>query len=125
MQHSEYPRRFQVLALASHVFFEELIAMAKKSGKKAAAPAPTPAAPGWPTVRGATEDFRLGCEGLASQGKDMLSALAAANAALGQAMGRMTLELVGLSRATVESAAATGAGMVDAKSLEDVMGPAL
>jgi len=125
MQHSEYPRRFQVLALASHVFFEELIAMAKKSGKKAAAPAPTPAAPGWPTVRGATEDFRLGCEGLAMQGKDMLSALAAANAALGQAMGRMTLELVGLSRATVESAAATGAGMVDAKSLEDVMGPAL
>ena len=98
MQHSEYPRRFQVLALASRVFFEELIAMAKKSGKKAAAPAPTPAAPGWPTVRGATEDFRLGCEGLASQGKDMLSALAAANAALGQAMGRMTLELVGLRR---------------------------
>lgn len=95
--------------------------MAKKSGKKAAAPAPMPAEPEWPTARGAAEGFRLGYDGLASQGKDMLSALVAANAALGQAMGRMTLELVGLNRATVESAAATGAGMVDAKSLEDVM----
>jgi phasin family protein len=47
--------------------------------------------------------------------------LVAANAALSQAMERMSLELVNLTRATVESAAATGAGMVDAKSLEDVV----
>jgi phasin family protein len=98
--------------------------MARKTGKRvaaAAATAPMLPAPAWPTVRGAAEGFRLGYEGMASQGKDMLSALVAANAALSQAMERMSLELVNLTRATVESAAATGAGMVDAKSLEDVV----
>ncbi len=98
--------------------------MAKKTGKRVAAAAATPPmlpAPAWPTVRGAAEGFRLGYEGMASQGKDMLSALVAANAALSQAMERMSLELVSLTRAAVESAAATGAGMVDAKSLEDVV----
>jgi len=98
--------------------------MAKKSGKKVAAAAATPPmlpAPAWPTVRGAAEGFRLGYEGLASHGKDMLSAVVAANAALSEAMERMSLELVGLTRAAVESAAATGAGLVDAKSLEDVV----
>ena len=98
--------------------------MAKKSGKKLAAAAATPAtlaAPAWPTVRGAAEGFRLGYEGLASQSKGMLSAVVAANAALSQAMERMSLELVGLTRAAVESAAATGAGLVDARSLEDVV----
>jgi hypothetical protein len=98
--------------------------MAKKSGKKtaaAAASAPMLPAPAWPTVRGAAEGFRLGYEGLASQGKDMLSALVAANAALSQALEHMSLELVSLTRAAVESAAATGAGLVDARSLEDVV----
>ena len=97
--------------------------MAKKSGKRVAAAATPPMlpAPAWPTVRGAAEGFRLGYDGMASQSKDMLSALVAANAALSQAMERMSLELVSLTRAAVESAAATGAGMVDAKSLEDVV----
>src|SRR5258708_5715266 len=97
--------------------------MAKKSGKKTAAAAakvpmllPTPA---WPTARGAAEGMRLGYEDLATHGKETLSALVAANAALSQALERMSLELVSLARAAVESAAATGAGMVDAKSLED------
>ena len=99
--------------------------MAKKSGKKTAAAAakvpmllPTPA---WPTARGAAEGMRLGDEDLATHGKETLSALVAANAALSQALERMSLELVSLARAAVESAAATGAGMVDAKSLEDVV----
>jgi len=99
--------------------------MAKKSGKKTATAAakvpmllPTPA---WPIARGAAEGMRLGYEDLATHGKETLSALVAANAALSQALERMSLELVSLARAAVESAAATGAGMVDAKSLEDVV----
>ncbi len=99
--------------------------MAKKSGKKAATAAakvpmllPTTA---WPTARGAAEGMRLGYEDLAIYGKETLSALVAANAALSQALERMSLELVSLARAAVESAATTGAGMVDAKSLEDVI----
>jgi len=99
--------------------------MAKKSGKKSAAAAarvpmllPTPA---WPTARGAAEGMRLGYEDLATHGKETLSALVAANAALSQALERMSLELVSLARAAVESAAEAGAGMVDAKSLEDVV----
>ncbi len=99
--------------------------MAKKSGKKAATAAvkvpmllPTPASP---TARGGAEGMRLGYEDLAIYGKATLSALVAANATLSQALERMSLELVSLARAAVESAAATGAGMVDAKSLEDVV----
>ena len=99
--------------------------MAKKSGKKKAAAAarvpmllPTPA---WPTARGAAEGMRLGYEDLATHGKETLSALVAANAALSQALERIGLELVSLARAAVESAAEAGAGMVDAKSLEDVV----
>ena len=98
--------------------------MAKKSGKGTAAAAavvPVLAAPSWPTVRGAAEGIRSGYEDLATQGKDTLSALVAANAALSQALERMSLEWVSLGRAAVESAAAAGAGMVDAKSLDDVL----
>jgi hypothetical protein len=99
--------------------------MAKKSGKKtetAAAKVPMLlSAPAWPTARGAAEGMRLGYEDLATHGKETLSALVASNAALSQALERMSLELVSLARAAVESAAATGAGMVDAKSLEDVV----
>ena len=100
--------------------------MAKKSGKSktvaATAEAPMLAAPTWPTARGAAEGLRIGYEDLATQGKDTLSALVAANAALSQALERMSLELVGLARGVVESAAAAGAGMVDAKSVDDVVG---
>ena len=98
--------------------------MAKKSRKgtmAAAAGLPVLVAPSWPTVRGAAEGIRRGCEDLATQGKDTLSALVAANAAFSQALERMGLELVSLGRAAVESAAAAGAGMVDAKSLDDVV----
>ncbi|MGH7123311.1 MAG: phasin family protein [Stellaceae bacterium] len=99
--------------------------MAKKAAKSkvtpAAAKAQTLTAPAWPTARGAAEGLRVGYEGLATQGKDTLSALVAANAAFSQALERMSLELVGLTRAVVESAAAAGAGMVDAKSLDDVV----
>jgi hypothetical protein len=108
-----------------HVFSRELIAMAKKSANKRAAAAtaklPTRPAPTWPTARGAAEGLRTGYEDLATQGKDTLSALVAANAALTQALERMSLEFVSLARAAVESAAATGAGLVDAKSFEDVV----
>ena len=98
--------------------------MATKSRKKAVAAAaklPTLPAPTWPTVRGAAEGIRVGYEDLVIHGKDTLSAFVAANAALSQALERISLELVGLARASVESAAATGAGLVDAKSLEDVV----
>jgi hypothetical protein len=99
--------------------------MAKKSSKRAAAPAaaavPMVLAPAWPTARGAAEGLRTGYEDFAVQGKDMLSALVAANAAFSQALERMSLEVVSLARAAVESAAAAGAGMVDAKSVDDVM----
>jgi len=77
-------------------------------------------APAWPTVRGAAEGLRTSYEDFAAQGKGALSALVAVNAALSEALERMSLEVVSLARATVESAAATGAGMVDAKSLDDV-----
>jgi hypothetical protein len=98
--------------------------MAKKSGKRGAAAAatvPSLPAPSWPTVRGAAEGFRLGYADLASEGKHSLSALVAVNAALSQALERMTLELVSLARANVESAAATASGLVDATSVEDVI----
>lgn len=98
--------------------------MARKSGKKTAAAAvaaPKLPAPAWPTVSGAAEGIRTGYEDLATQRKDTLSALVAANAALSEALERMSLELVSLARAAVESAAATSAGLVDAKSLEDVV----
>jgi len=98
--------------------------MAKKSGKSTApvaAQVPVLMAPAWPTARGAAEGIRLGYEGLATQGKDTLSAFVAANAAFSQALERMSLEVVSLARTAVESAAATGAGMVDAKSLDDVV----
>jgi hypothetical protein len=78
-------------------------------------------APTSPTARGAAEGLRVGYEGLATQGKDTLSALVAANAAFSQAVERMSLELVGLARGVVESAAAAGASMVDAKSVDDVV----
>lgn len=99
--------------------------MAKRSAKKTAATAvpavPMLSAPAWPTVRGAAEGLRTGYEDFASRGKDLLSAVVAANAALSEALERMSLEWVSLARATVENAAATGAGMVDAKSLDDVV----
>jgi hypothetical protein len=98
--------------------------MARKSGKRtiaAAAEIPMLATPSWPTARGAAEGIRLGYEDLAAQGKHTLSALVAANAAFSQALERISLEVVSLARATVESAAAAGAGMVDAKSLDDVV----
>jgi hypothetical protein len=93
----------------------------KKTGGAAVGPVPTVSAPTSPIARGAPEGLRAGYEDFASRGKHTLSGLAAANAALGQALERMGLELVGLTRATVESAAATGAGMIDAKSLDDVV----
>lgn len=98
--------------------------MAKKSSRgtlAAAAAIPVLAAPSWPTARGAAEGIRRGYEDLATQGKDSLSAFVAANAAFSHALERMSLELVSLGRAAVESAAAAGAGMVDAKSLDDVV----
>jgi hypothetical protein len=99
--------------------------MAKKSRQKTAAAAvsevSTLSVSGLPTVRGAAEGFRAGYEGFAAQGKHTLSALVAANALLSAALERMSLEMVGQARAAVESAAATGAGMVDAKSLDDVV----
>ena len=99
--------------------------MAKKSGKSTAAAAVAPvtmvSAPSWPTVRGAAEGIRISYEDFATQGKHTLSALVAANAALSQAVERMSLEVVNLGRAAVESAAATGAAMVDARSLDDVV----
>jgi hypothetical protein len=99
--------------------------MPKKAGKgravAAAAKAPALMAPTWPTARGAAEGLRVGYEDLATQGKDTLAALVAANAAFSQALERMSLEVVGFTRAVVESAAAAGAGMVDAKSLDDVV----
>ena len=100
--------------------------MAKKSGKRTIAESvpqvPMRLAPvSWPTVRGAAEGMRTSYESLAIQGKDTLSALVAANAALSQALERMSLELVGLARGALESAASIGAGMVDAKSLDDVV----
>ena len=99
--------------------------MVKKSSKSPAAAAvahpPRLSAPAWPTVRGAAEGLRIGYEDFATQGKHTLSALVAANATLSQAFERMSLEVVRLGRAAVESAAATGAAMVDAKSLDDVV----
>ena len=99
--------------------------MAKKSRKSAApakvAEAPALRAPAWPTVRGAAEGISPRFEDFAAQGKDTLSALVAANTALSQALERMSLEVVSLARAAVESAAAAGAGIVDAKSLDDVV----
>jgi len=98
--------------------------MAKKSGKRvvtAAAALPSLPAPVWPKVRGAAEGFGLGYEDFAAEGKHTLSALVAVNAALSQALERMSLELLGLARATVESAAATAAALVDAKSLDEVV----
>ncbi|GEM_PF-2573852 len=97
--------------------------MAQKTRKRTAAATttlPTLSAPTWPTARGAAESLRLGYEDLASQGKETLAALVAANAALSQALERMSLEVVSLARTAVENAAAMGAGMVDAKSVEDV-----
>lgn len=99
--------------------------MAKKSGKRTAAavvaPVPMRSAPAWPAVRSAPEGMRIGYEDFATQGKHTLSALVAANAALARALERMSLEVASLGRAAVESAAATGAAMVDAKSLDDVV----
>lgn len=99
--------------------------MAKKAGKgravAAAAKASALTAPAWPTARGAAEGLRAGYDDLATHGKDTLSALVAANAAFSQALERMSLEVVGFTRAVVESAAAVSAGMVDAKCLDDVV----
>jgi len=91
--------------------------MAKKSGKKTAAAVAKVPTPAWPTATG----MRLRYEELATHGKATLSALVAANAVLSQALERVSLELVSLARAAVESAAEAGAGMVDAKSLEDLV----
>ena len=99
--------------------------MAKKSHKSTAPVAVASVtrltAPARPTVRGAAENLHVGYEGFATQGKHTLSALVAANAALSQAVARMSLEVVSLGRAAVENAAATAAALVDAKSLEDVV----
>src|SRR5579872_298699 len=99
--------------------------MANRAGRRRAAPASAKprvlTAPAWPTARGAAESVRTGYEHLATEGKDALSAFVAANAAFSQALERMSLEMVGLARGMVESAAAAGAGMVDAKSLDDVV----
>jgi hypothetical protein len=107
-----------------HSGVKEAETMAKKPGKNtatAAAIVPTLSGPAWPTVRGAAEGIRISYEDFATQGKHTLSALVAANAALSQAFERMSLEVVSLGRAAVESAAATGAAMVGARSLDDVV----
>lgn len=77
-------------------------------------------APAWLTVRGATENLLVGYEGFATQGRHTFSAVVAANVALSQAVGRVSLEVVSLGGAAVEDAA-TAAALVDAKPLEDVV----
>ncbi len=73
--------------------------MAKRPKTMSAAagdgPAPVRSARAWPTVRGAAEGPRTGCEDYAAQGAHTLSALITANAALSEALERMGLELVG------------------------------
>jgi phasin family protein len=91
--------------------------MARKSGNRAVALAAKMPAHG----AGRPKGFGLGYDDLATQGKHTLSALVAANAALSRTLERMSQELVGFARASVESAAATGAGLVDARSFEDVL----
>jgi hypothetical protein len=74
----------------------------------------------WPRPMVAVDRIRVGYADLAIQGKDALSTLVAVNAAVSDVLERMSLELIGLTRATFESAAAAGAALVDAHSLEDV-----
>jgi hypothetical protein len=56
----------------------------------------------------------------ASLAKENLTTITAVNAALTEGMERIGLELVGITRGTLENAAATGAALLDARSLADV-----
>jgi len=90
-----------------------------KSSRKSLAQLPAlPAV--WPMPKTAVDRIRVGYEDLAIQGKDTLSTLVAVNAAVSDVFERLGLELMGLARASFESAAAAGAALVDARSLEDV-----
>ena len=90
-----------------------------KSARKSLAPLPAlPAV--WPMPKTAVDRIRVGYEDFAMQGKDTLSTLIAVNAALSDVVERLGLELMGLARASFESAAAAGAALVDARSVEDV-----
>lgn len=56
----------------------------------------------------------------ASIAKENLATITAANAAVTDGIERFGLELVGITRGTLESAAAMGAALLDARSLADV-----
>jgi len=91
-----------------------------KNGKAGKAPHGKLPATVWPMPKLAADQFRVGYEDLAIQGKDALSTLVAVNAAMTEVLERVSLDLAGLARATFESAAAAGAALVDARSFEDV-----
>jgi phasin family protein len=91
-----------------------------KNGKAAKAAHGKLPATVWPMRKLRADRFRVGYEDLAIQGKDALSTLVAVNAAMTDVFERLSLEFAGLARATFESAAAAGAALVDARSLEDV-----
>lgn len=95
--------------------------MAAKNAKKSHPKTPALPVPAWPTPRTAVDRIRVGYEDLTGRGKDTLSALVAANAALSDGLERVGLELVGLGRTLFESAAAACAALLDAGTLEDVV----
>lgn len=94
--------------------------MSTKARKKPLPKTPALPAPVMPAIPPVETGFFAAYRDAASLAKENLATITAVNAALTEGMERIGLELVGITRSTLESAAATGAALLDARSLADM-----
>lgn len=73
------------------------------------------------TRKKTAEGLFRGYDELADVGKENLEAFLKANTVLADGMERIGKEVIGLTRQSLESAAAATSALLDAKSIEDVM----
>lgn len=94
--------------------------MSIKARKKSLPKAPALPAPVVSAIPPVETGFLAAYRDAASLAKENLVTVTAVNAALTDGMERIGLELVGITRGTLESAATTGAALLDARSLAEV-----
>ena len=94
--------------------------MSIKARKKPLPKTPALPAPVVSTIPPVETGFLAAYRDAAGLAKENLATVTAMNAALTEGMEQIGLELVGITRGTLESAAATSAALLDARSLADV-----
>jgi hypothetical protein len=94
--------------------------MSTKARKKTLPKAPALPAPVVSAIPPVESGIFAAYRDAANLAKENLTTVTAANAALTEGIERIGLELVGITRGTLESAAVTGAALLDARSLAEV-----